>query len=93
MRAFFAPFEEFELKEWRKIMAVNLDGMFLMAQAMPGRNARNIEVDGAELFRKARSCGKECVEIRFACEITVRRQIDIGTDALHRTQNVDPTFE
>jgi len=34
LRAFFAPFEEFELKEWRKIMAVNLDGMFLMAQAV-----------------------------------------------------------
>lgn len=34
LSAFFAPFEEFELHEWRKIMAVNLDGMFLMAQAV-----------------------------------------------------------
>lgn len=34
LAAFFAPFEEFELAEWRKVMAVNLDGMFLMAQAV-----------------------------------------------------------
>lgn len=32
--AFFAPFEEYTLDEWRKIMAVNLDGMFLVAQAV-----------------------------------------------------------
>lgn len=31
--AFFAPFEDYTLDEWRKIMAVNLDGMFLVAQA------------------------------------------------------------
>jgi NAD(P)-dependent dehydrogenase (short-subunit alcohol dehydrogenase family) len=34
LEAFFAPFEEYSLEEWRKIMAVNLDGMFLMAQAV-----------------------------------------------------------
>jgi NAD(P)-dependent dehydrogenase (short-subunit alcohol dehydrogenase family) len=32
--AFFAPFEEYSLGEWRKIMAVNIDGMFLVAQAV-----------------------------------------------------------
>jgi len=32
--AFFAPFEEYSLDQWRKIMAVNLDGMFLIAQAV-----------------------------------------------------------
>lgn len=32
--AFFAPFEEYRLDQWRKIMAVNLDGMFLVAQAV-----------------------------------------------------------
>ncbi len=32
--AFFAPFEEFSLEAWREIMAVNIDGMFLMAQAV-----------------------------------------------------------
>ncbi len=30
--AFFAPFEKYSLDQWRKIMAVNLDGMFLVAQ-------------------------------------------------------------
>lgn len=32
--AFFAPFEEYSLEEWRKISSVNLDGMFLTAQAV-----------------------------------------------------------
>lgn len=32
--AFFAPFEEYSLSEWRKVMGVNLDGMFLVAQAV-----------------------------------------------------------
>ncbi|HEY2918568.1 MAG TPA: SDR family oxidoreductase [Candidatus Binatia bacterium] len=32
--AFFAPFEEYSLDQWRKVMAVNLDGMFLVAQAV-----------------------------------------------------------
>lgn len=34
LEAFFAPFEEYSLEEWRKIMAVNIDGMFLVAQAV-----------------------------------------------------------
>jgi len=32
--AFFAPFEEYNLDQWRKIMSVNIDGMFLVAQAV-----------------------------------------------------------
>jgi NAD(P)-dependent dehydrogenase (short-subunit alcohol dehydrogenase family) len=32
--AFFAPFEDYSLSEWRKIMSVNIDGMFLVAQAV-----------------------------------------------------------
>lgn len=32
--SFFAPFEEYNLDEWRKIMSVNLDGAFLVAQAV-----------------------------------------------------------
>ncbi|MBA4385072.1 MAG: short-chain dehydrogenase [Anaerolinea sp.] len=32
--AFFSPFEEYSLDQWRKIMSVNLDGMFLVAQAV-----------------------------------------------------------
>src|SRR3990167_702857 len=31
---FFTPFSEFSLNTWREVMAVNLDGMFLMAQAV-----------------------------------------------------------
>lgn len=33
LEAFFAPFEEYSLDQWRQIMAVNIDGMFLVAQA------------------------------------------------------------
>ena len=29
---FFAPFEEYSLDDWRKVMSVNIDGMFLVAQ-------------------------------------------------------------
>jgi len=32
--AFFATTEKYSLPEWRKIMAVNVDGMFLVAQAV-----------------------------------------------------------
>ena len=32
--AFFAPLEEYSLDQWRKIMSVNLDGMFIVAQAV-----------------------------------------------------------
>jgi NAD(P)-dependent dehydrogenase (short-subunit alcohol dehydrogenase family) len=34
VRAFFAPFEDYSLETWRDVMAVNIDGMFLMAQAV-----------------------------------------------------------
>ena len=37
--AFFAPVESFDPAVWREIMAVNLDGMFLVAQAFGGRMA------------------------------------------------------
>jgi len=32
--ALFAPFEAYSLDQWRKVMSVNLDGMFLVAQAV-----------------------------------------------------------
>lgn len=35
--AFFASTEEYSLKEWRRIMSVNVDGMFLVAQAVGGQ--------------------------------------------------------
>lgn len=34
LAGFFAPFEEYTLESWREVMAVNVDGMFLMAQAV-----------------------------------------------------------
>lgn len=33
LAAFFAPFEEYTLETWREVSAVNLDGLFLVAQA------------------------------------------------------------
>lgn len=41
--SFFAPFEDYTLAQWRSIMAVNLDGMFLTAQAV-----------GRQMLRQAR---------------------------------------
>jgi NAD(P)-dependent dehydrogenase (short-subunit alcohol dehydrogenase family) len=32
--SFFATFEEYSLEQWRSVMSVNLDGMFLVAQAV-----------------------------------------------------------
>lgn len=37
--AFFEPVESYDLQTWREIMAVNLDGMFLVAQQIGGRMA------------------------------------------------------
>ncbi|MCW5632656.1 MAG: SDR family oxidoreductase [Rubrivivax sp.] len=39
LHAFFAPFEEYSLATWREVMSVNIDGMFLMAQAAGKRMA------------------------------------------------------
>jgi NAD(P)-dependent dehydrogenase (short-subunit alcohol dehydrogenase family) len=33
-RRFFTPFEDYPLETWREVMSVNIDGMFLMAQAV-----------------------------------------------------------
>lgn len=34
LNAFFAPTEEYSIEQWRKITSVNIDGMFLVAQAV-----------------------------------------------------------
>ncbi len=34
LQRFFDPFESYSLQTWREVMAVNIDGMFLMAQAV-----------------------------------------------------------
>lgn len=38
---FFAPFEEYKLETWREVMSVNIDGMFLMAQAVGAHMVSN----------------------------------------------------
>ncbi|MGC2332001.1 MAG: SDR family oxidoreductase [Candidatus Acidiferrales bacterium] len=38
--AFFASTEKYSLTEWRRIMSVNVDGMFLVAQAVGGQMQR-----------------------------------------------------
>ncbi|HXY99718.1 MAG TPA: SDR family oxidoreductase [Stellaceae bacterium] len=48
--AFFAPVESFDLVTWREIMAVNLDGMFLVAQAL---GARMAERGGGSIIQTA----------------------------------------
>lgn len=37
LSAFFTPVEEYSLAEWRKIMAVNLDGVFLVSRSVGRR--------------------------------------------------------
>ena len=44
LAAFFAPYTDYSLEEWRKIMSVNLDGMFPCAQ--DSRGAQMIEQGG-----------------------------------------------
>jgi NAD(P)-dependent dehydrogenase (short-subunit alcohol dehydrogenase family) len=39
LRAFFEPVERFDQQTWREIMAVNLDGMFLVARTIGSRMA------------------------------------------------------
>ncbi len=34
LEQFFAPFESYSLEQWRQVTAVNVDGMFLVAQAV-----------------------------------------------------------
>ncbi len=40
LTSFFSPFEEYDLDQWREIMSVNLDGMFLMAQSVGNQMIR-----------------------------------------------------
>jgi NAD(P)-dependent dehydrogenase (short-subunit alcohol dehydrogenase family) len=46
LSAFFETFENYSLEEWRAIQAVNLDGMFLMAQAV-GRQMLQQKIPGS----------------------------------------------
>ena len=46
LAAFFAPYTDYSLEEWRGIMSVNLDGMFLVSQAV-GREMIAREIPGS----------------------------------------------
>ncbi len=37
LEAFFAPVEDYSLEEWRHVMSVNLDGLFLVAKVVGGQ--------------------------------------------------------
>lgn len=39
LAAFFAPVEEYDIETWREVMAVNVDGLFLVAREIGGRMA------------------------------------------------------
>lgn len=43
---FFRPFEEYSLENWREIMSVNIDSMFLMAQAV-GKHMVDKKIKGS----------------------------------------------
>jgi NAD(P)-dependent dehydrogenase (short-subunit alcohol dehydrogenase family) len=43
---FFTPFEDFKLETWREIMSINLDGVFLVAQAV-GKSMLKNHVSGS----------------------------------------------
>lgn len=49
--AFFKPFEEYSLKQWQDIMSVNIDGMFLVAQAV-GKQMLT-QVNGGSIIQTA----------------------------------------
>jgi NAD(P)-dependent dehydrogenase (short-subunit alcohol dehydrogenase family) len=40
LNRYFAAIEDYDLDTWRQVMAVNVDGLFLMAQAIGGQMAR-----------------------------------------------------
>ena len=46
LESFFADFEDYSLDEWKKIMSVNIDGMFLVAQAV-GKHMVENEIRGS----------------------------------------------
>jgi NAD(P)-dependent dehydrogenase (short-subunit alcohol dehydrogenase family) len=46
LEAFFADFEDYSIDEWRKIMSVNIDGMFLVAQVV-GKHMVENEIRGS----------------------------------------------
>lgn len=55
LNAFFAPFEDYSLEEWRKIASVNLDGMMLTAKIVGREIAKNAH--GGSIIQTASIAG------------------------------------
>jgi NAD(P)-dependent dehydrogenase (short-subunit alcohol dehydrogenase family) len=53
--AYFAPFEDYTLEQWRTVMAINIDAMFLMAQAV-GRQML-LQGDGGSIIQTSSAYG------------------------------------
>lgn len=46
LESYFAPFEDYSLDQWNKIMSVNINGMFLMAQSV-GKSMVELSIKGS----------------------------------------------
>jgi len=80
MEKLFATVENYELETWREIMAVNLDGMFLVSQAIGGRMA-------------ARGCGSivHTASI-YGATMGPDQRIYEGSEYLGRPINTPPVY-
>lgn len=61
--AFFADYADFDLETWREIMAVNLDGMFLVSQSVGSRMAE--QGTGGSIIQTASIYGIRGVDARI----------------------------
>jgi len=55
LKEFFEPFETYSLETWREVMSVNIDGMFLMAQAV---GPHMIEAGGGTIIQTSSIYGE-----------------------------------
>ena len=78
LEAFFAPVEDYDLAVWREVMAVNLDGMFLVAQEI---GKRMVGRKKARSFRPHRSMAS----LRPTSAFTKVRSISAGRSTRRRS--------
>jgi NAD(P)-dependent dehydrogenase (short-subunit alcohol dehydrogenase family) len=76
---FLAPLEDYELETWREIMAVNLDGMFLVAREIGQRMARR---GGGSIIQTASIYGA----------LAPDQRIYEGSEYLGRPINTPPVY-
>lgn len=62
LEGFFAPFEEYSLDNWRKVMSVNIDGMFLVAQKVGQHMAK---VGGGSIIQTSSIYGLVAPDMRI----------------------------